>query len=73
MTAVCPDPGIPVHGRRLGDDFRDGHKVTFECDNNYDLFGNSTVQCTGGVWSDGRPECKGTDRGNPDVTLLRIM
>ena len=58
-TAVCPDPGVPDHGRRLDNDFRDGKSVTFECNNNHDLLGNKTIQCNGGAWSGDPPKCKG--------------
>ena len=56
---MCPALGVPVNGRRLGGDFRDGKTVTFKCDGNYDLLGNTTIQCNGGAWSGDPPKCKG--------------
>ncbi|XP_078348103.1 sushi, von Willebrand factor type A, EGF and pentraxin domain-containing protein 1-like isoform X1 [Oculina patagonica] len=66
--AVCPDPGIPDNGNRLDDNFQDGKTVTFRCNRNYDLKGNDTIWCKGGVWSSDAPECRGrcTFDGNPD-------
>ncbi|XP_078348007.1 uncharacterized protein LOC144633094 [Oculina patagonica] len=66
--AVCPDPGVPANGQRLHDNFQDGKTVTFSCNRNYDLVGNETIRCDGGVWSSDTPECKGRCRfdGNPN-------
>ena len=58
-TAVCPDPGEPINGERLQDNFQDGKTVTFKCNKNYDLVGNATIRCGGGEWSSDAPECKG--------------
>jgi len=56
---VCPDPGVPSQGVRVGDNFQDGKTVTFECNGNYDLLGNVTIRCNGGVWNSDTPKCKG--------------
>ena len=59
---MCPDPGVPAHGKRLNNDFRDGKLVAFECNHNYDLLGSKTITCNGGVWSGNTPQCKGNSR-----------
>jgi len=56
---VCPDPGVPSQGMRVGDNFQDGKTVTFECKKNYDLLGNASIRCNGGVWNSDTPKCKG--------------
>ena len=58
--ATCPSLGEPTHGRRWGDDFKDGKTVTFGCNKGYDLFGTETIQCNNGFWNGSIPECKGT-------------
>ena len=58
-TAVCPDPGVPSQGMREGDNFQDGETVTFDCKKKYDLLGNATIRCNGGVWNSDAPKCKG--------------
>ncbi|XP_068726391.1 sushi, von Willebrand factor type A, EGF and pentraxin domain-containing protein 1-like [Montipora capricornis] len=57
--AACPSLGELTHGRRWGDDFKDGETVTFGCNKGYDLFGTETIQCNGGSWNGSIPECKG--------------
>ncbi|KAJ7383521.1 hypothetical protein OS493_027687 [Desmophyllum pertusum] len=56
--AVCADPGKPVNGKRLDDNFQDGNTVTFKCNVNHDLVGNRTIRCNGRVWSSDTPKCK---------------
>ena len=56
---MCPDPGVPSQGVREGDNFQDGKTVTYECKKNYDLLGNATIRCNGGVWNSDAPKCKG--------------
>ena len=59
----CPDPGVPEHGSREGNFFGVGYSVTFSCDNNYELLGQTTLQCvfgSGGApprWSGVTPAC----------------
>lgn len=56
---MCPDPGVPSEGMRVGDNFQDGKTVTFGCKKNYDLLGNASIRCNGGVWNSDTPKCKG--------------
>ena len=61
---MCPDPGVPKNGMRLGDNFQDGRTVTFACKKYYDLLGNTTLRCNGGVWNSEKPKCKGNYENN---------
>ncbi|KAB0386866.1 hypothetical protein FD755_001822, partial [Muntiacus reevesi] len=60
---VCPDPGIPERGKRLGSDFRLGSSVQFTCNEGYDLQGSKRITCMKvsdmfAAWSDHRPVCR---------------
>ena len=46
--------------------FDDGETVTFKCKKNYDLLGNATIRCNGGVWNSKRPKCKGNYENKPN-------
>nr|XP_045755079.1 CUB and sushi domain-containing protein 2 [Mirounga angustirostris] len=60
---MCPDPGIPERGKRLGSDFRLGSSVQFTCSEGYDLQGSKRITCMKvsdmfAAWSDHRPVCR---------------
>ncbi|ELW48605.1 CUB and sushi domain-containing protein 3, partial [Tupaia chinensis] len=60
---MCPDPGIPERGKRLGSDFRLGSSVQFTCNEGYDLQGSKRITCMKvsdmfAAWSDHRPVCR---------------
>ncbi|XP_046885306.1 CUB and sushi domain-containing protein 1-like [Hypomesus transpacificus] len=60
---VCPDPGIPENGRRMGSDFQVGASIQFSCDDSYVLQGSKSITCqrvteTLAAWSDHRPICR---------------
>ena len=57
----CGDPGVPEHGRRLGDDFRHMSIVQFVCDGGFVLEGSRTAMCDAGQWSTDTPRCQGND------------
>ena len=59
FTASCKDPGNPLNGRKLGDDFRHKKTVSFTCQKNYVLEGARTVTCLNGQWSAKMPICQG--------------
>lgn len=63
-TVMCPDPGVPKQGMRVGDNLQDGKTVTFACKKYYDLLGNATIRCNGGVWNSETPKCKGSYENN---------
>ncbi|KAH0631151.1 hypothetical protein JD844_005313 [Phrynosoma platyrhinos] len=60
---MCPDPGIPDRGKRIGNDFRLGSSVQFTCNEGYDLQGSKSITCKKlsgmiAAWSDQRPVCR---------------
>ena len=58
-TALCPDPGEPLRGKRHGNNFRNGSVITFTCNTDHELIGKNTTRCEDGVWSGSVPLCKG--------------
>ena len=59
FTASCKDPGNPLNGRKVNNDFRHKKTVSFTCQKNYALEGARTVKCSNGQWSAKRPLCLG--------------
>uniref|UniRef100_A0A8D3D8R2 CUB and Sushi multiple domains 1 n=1 Tax=Scophthalmus maximus TaxID=52904 RepID=A0A8D3D8R2_SCOMX len=60
---VCPDPGVPENGKRMGSSFQVGSSVQFSCDDSYVLQGSKSITCqrvtdTLAAWSDHRPICR---------------
>uniref|UniRef100_A0A8C5AG62 CUB and Sushi multiple domains 1 n=1 Tax=Gadus morhua TaxID=8049 RepID=A0A8C5AG62_GADMO len=60
---VCPDPGLPEYGKRMGSNFQVGSSVQFSCDDSYVLQGSKSITCqrvtdTLAAWSDHRPICR---------------
>ncbi|XP_068442403.1 CUB and sushi domain-containing protein 1a isoform X2 [Clinocottus analis] len=60
---VCPDPGVPENGKRMGSTFQIGSSVQFSCDDSYVLQGSKSIICqrvtdTLAAWSDHRPICR---------------
>ncbi|KAJ8359906.1 hypothetical protein SKAU_G00164310 [Synaphobranchus kaupii] len=60
---ICPDPGIPENGKRIGTDFQVGASIQFSCDDSYVLHGSKSITCqrvteTLAAWSDHRPNCR---------------
>uniref|UniRef100_A0A3P8W7T0 CUB and Sushi multiple domains 1 n=1 Tax=Cynoglossus semilaevis TaxID=244447 RepID=A0A3P8W7T0_CYNSE len=60
---VCPDPGVPENGKRIGSNFQVGSSVQFSCDDSYVLQGSKSITCqrvtdTLAAWSDHRPICR---------------
>uniref|UniRef100_A0A4W5MR74 Sushi domain-containing protein n=1 Tax=Hucho hucho TaxID=62062 RepID=A0A4W5MR74_9TELE len=57
-SGLCGDPGIPVHGIRLGEDFSVGSVVGFSCEQGYVLRGSSERTCQpNSTWVGTQPEC----------------
>nr|AAK00631.1 complement factor B [Halocynthia roretzi] len=55
---LCPDPGVPINGERIGKIFTIGATVTFECHNGYVLVGEAEITCLYfKQWSDNPPLC----------------
>uniref|UniRef100_A0A671RP15 CUB and sushi domain-containing protein 2-like n=1 Tax=Sinocyclocheilus anshuiensis TaxID=1608454 RepID=A0A671RP15_9TELE len=61
-AGLCGDPGVPVHGIRLGEEFTVGSIVRFSCEPGYVLKGSSERTClANGSWVGIQPEfCKGS-------------
>ncbi|XP_077127218.1 CUB and sushi domain-containing protein 3 isoform X7 [Ranitomeya variabilis] len=60
---LCPDPGEPENGKRIGSNFSLGATVLFSCDEDYVLQGEKKITCQRiadvfAAWSDHRPVCK---------------
>uniref|UniRef100_A0A8C8RBL8 Uncharacterized protein n=1 Tax=Pelusios castaneus TaxID=367368 RepID=A0A8C8RBL8_9SAUR len=67
----CLDPGIPVNGRRHGNDFYVGALVTFSCDSGYTLSDGEALECEPNFqWSRPLPSCEGKDLGKADCCKL---
>ena len=55
----CGDPGVPVHGYKIGENYWAGEMVTFACDTGYHLEGPTNRLCLeNGNWSNVVPTCK---------------
>lgn len=59
-NGLCGDPGVPVHGIRLGDEFTVSSVVRFSCEPGYVLKGSPERTCfSNGTWMGTQPECHG--------------
>lgn len=68
----CPDPGIPEHGVRIGDDFDVGAKVRFKCFTGYYLVGSYERYCKpNGQWTGELSRCDTTANycSNPGIPI----
>lgn len=66
VVTGCLNPGTPDNGRRLGNDFRIGRTVFYECIEGYRLQGSSARRCgQDGVWTGSLPSCVGRSRLSP--------
>ncbi|XP_048086105.1 CUB and sushi domain-containing protein 1 [Alosa alosa] len=64
--SLCGDPGVPVHGIRLGEEFAVGSAVRFSCEPGYVLTGSSERTClSNSTWTGTQPECHVVSCGNP--------
>uniref|UniRef100_A0AAX7V0K9 CUB and Sushi multiple domains 2 n=1 Tax=Astatotilapia calliptera TaxID=8154 RepID=A0AAX7V0K9_ASTCA len=65
-AGLCGDPGVPVHGIRLGEEFTVGSVVRFSCEPGYALKGSPERTClANGSWLGTQPECHVVSCGNP--------
>ncbi|CAH3123360.1 unnamed protein product [Porites lobata] len=54
----CGDPGVPVHGYKIGENYWGGQMVKYTCDPGYFLEGPTNRMCLeNGNWSDVVPKC----------------
>ncbi|CAB1312927.1 unnamed protein product [Coregonus sp. 'balchen'] len=57
-TDSCLDPGIPVNGKRHGNNFAIGSRVTFSCDQGYTLSDVEPIVCERNhQWNHALPSC----------------
>ena len=66
---VCESPNTPVNGKNLTnkEEFVYQSIVEYECDDGYELEGNSSIVCTAqGNWNSLIPVCNPVDCGEPD-------
>ena len=67
----CPDPGVPVNGKRFGENLQLGSSISFLCEEGFvKTHGSQTVSCIlkdgNVVWDNAVPRCEGTGRApNP--------
>lgn len=60
-TDSCLDPGIPVNGKRFGNNFAIGTRVTFSCDQGYTLSDEKPIVCERNhQWNHALPSCDGS-------------
>lgn len=55
----CSDPGIPINGIRIGNDFSIGSMVFYRCNDGFIIMGSKVRTCQGdGVFSGMQPYCE---------------
>uniref|UniRef100_A0A669EYE9 CUB and Sushi multiple domains 2 n=1 Tax=Oreochromis niloticus TaxID=8128 RepID=A0A669EYE9_ORENI len=64
-AGLCGDPGVPVHGIRLGEEFTVGSVVRFSCEPGYALKGSPERTCLTRTWNGTKPLCKAIVCGPP--------
>uniref|UniRef100_A0AAQ4NRM6 CUB and Sushi multiple domains 2 n=1 Tax=Gasterosteus aculeatus aculeatus TaxID=481459 RepID=A0AAQ4NRM6_GASAC len=74
-AGLCGDPGTPVHGIRLGEEFTVGAAVRFSCEPGYLLKGSPERTClANGSWLGTQAECHGKAYfWNPTRSLQRSL
>lgn len=60
----CPDPGVPVNGKRFGDSLQLGSSISFLCDEGFlGTQGSETITCVlkegSVVWNSAVLRCEG--------------
>uniref|UniRef100_A0AAQ4QYC2 CUB and Sushi multiple domains 2 n=1 Tax=Gasterosteus aculeatus aculeatus TaxID=481459 RepID=A0AAQ4QYC2_GASAC len=67
-AGLCGDPGTPVHGIRLGEEFTVGAAVRFSCEPGYLLKGSPERTClANGSWLGTQAECHAIVCGPPPI------
>uniref|UniRef100_A0A803T9B4 CUB and Sushi multiple domains 3 n=1 Tax=Anolis carolinensis TaxID=28377 RepID=A0A803T9B4_ANOCA len=75
---LCPDPGEPENGKRIGSDFSLDATVQFSCDEDYVLQGAKSITCQRiaevfAAWSDHRPMCKGKNVRDTHILCFNCL
>ncbi|XP_055074905.1 CUB and sushi domain-containing protein 2 [Misgurnus anguillicaudatus] len=74
LAGMCGDPGVPVHGIRLGEEFSVGNVVRFSCESGYILKGSSERSCLANrTWVGIQPECHVVSCGNPGTPRNAVI
>ena len=56
-----PEHGYSMKGmRRVGDMIKHGEQISYSCLRGYTMAGANMQECNNGLWTNGRPECKGS-------------
>lgn len=60
----CPDPGVPVNGKRFGESLQLGSSISFLCEEGFvKTHGSQTISCIlkdgNVVWDNAVPRCEG--------------
>lgn len=60
----CPDPGVPVNGKRFGENLQLGSSISFLCEEGFvKTHGSQTISCIlkdgNVVWDNAVPRCEG--------------
>lgn len=60
----CPDPGVPVNGKRYGENLQLGSSISFLCEEGFvKTHGSQTISCIlkdgNVVWDNAVPRCEG--------------
>ncbi|XP_041089827.1 CUB and sushi domain-containing protein 2-like [Polyodon spathula] len=74
----CPDPGVPINGKRFGDSLQLGSSVSFLCEEGFlKTHGSETIACIlkdgNVVWDNAVPRCEAPCGGHltaPSGTIL---
>ena len=59
MPASCRPPGDIEHGRKIGDSYKHGERVRYQCDLGYTRDGEHELICLDGTWNFDPPICRG--------------
>ena len=59
----CGDPGVPANGKKIGESYKVGSIVYYECNTGFRLEGPKSRLCRfDGKWTDSLPSCVGNGR-----------
>ena len=58
IVLECEDPGVPANGRRVFDDFSNGSRVYFVCNDGHEIKGPNVLFCQeNATWDGLTPNC----------------
>lgn len=73
----CPDPGVPVNGKRFGQNLQLGSSISFLCEEGFvKTHGSQTISCIlkdgNVVWDNAVPRCEGGSTIRKKCFLLSL-